>query len=402
VEGDGPLATAGSIVVLGADGSLSLVDAAGRSVLLASPGDGPFFLPAWSPDGSQITAVRFGQGARAIQVFDAASVAAGRPPEPTTIFQSSTVSAFYLSWAPGGERVSFLSDEAGTLSLRLAPADGRAPLDGSGPGATIGRGSPFYFDWIDDDRLLAHVGLGPQALLGEIGLDGAPVGQAVESPGDFRSAVVSPDRTLIAYVRTGGDEMPEVVVAARDGSREDTTPAFGMTALAFDPTGDRVAWIGPGEPGDSSFGIPIGPLRLIDAGTGDTRTLLDGSVASFWWSPDGRTIAALRVQPVDGPTSAASPLPSPRAPQQEIRLLFVDVTSGEIGAQAVVDPGSLFVDQVLAYFDQYTLSHRLWAPDSSSILFPVDTADGTTRVAVMYRNGDPPATIEGVVGFWSP
>jgi hypothetical protein len=29
-------------------------------------------------------------------------------------------------------------------------------------------------------------------------------------------------------------------------------------------------------------------------------------------------------------------------------------------------------------------------------------ADGETRVAVMFANGDPPAMIDGVIGFWSP
>ena len=35
-----------------------------------------------------------------------------------------------------------------------------------------------------------------------------------------------------------------------------------------------------------------------------------------------------------------------------------------------VVPGATFVNDVLAYFDQYALSHRLWAPDSSSFLLP--------------------------------
>jgi hypothetical protein len=28
--------------------------------------------------------------------------------------------------------------------------------------------------------------------------------------------------------------------------------------------------------------------------------------------------------------------------------------------------------------------------------------DGTTRIAVVYPNGDPPAAIDGAIGFWSP
>ncbi|HEY7737224.1 MAG TPA: hypothetical protein VH813_10555 [Candidatus Limnocylindrales bacterium] len=393
----GPLATAGSVVVLGSDGSLSLVDAAGDSVLVASAEEGTFFLPAWSPDGSKIAAVRFGSEERRILVFDALAPTA----DPVEIFRSSVVGPFYLSWTPDGRSVSFLADEAGSLSLRIAPADGSAPLDGTGPGATIRTGSPLYFDWIEPDRLLAHVGIGPDALLGEIGIDGAPSSPALASAGEFRSAVVSPDQRFVGYVRARGGTS-EIVVSARDRSTEHAIPVFGLAAVAFDPTSDTLASIGPAERASEPIGIPAGPLRLLDAESGRALTLLDGSVLSFWWSPDGKTIAALRLQPVGGAAASASPPPSPSAPRQEVRLLFVDVASGDVGAQVVVQPGRLFIEQLLSYFDQYALSHELWAPDSSSILIPIVNGDGTTSIAVTYRNGDPPATIEGAIAFWSP
>jgi TolB protein len=183
---------------------------------------------------------------------------------------------------------------------------------------------------------------------------------------------------------------------------------FGSTALVFDPTGDTVASIGPSQPSQTAYSVPLGPLRLIDARSGKVRTLLDGSVVSFWWSPDGATMAALRLQPIAGiipalsPISPASAAPSPVPQATEVRLLFVDVASGEIRSQHVVQPGELFIGQFLTYFDQYALSHRLWAPDSSSLLLPVVDRDGTTRIAIMPANGDPVRTIEGAIGFWSP
>jgi hypothetical protein len=128
----------------------------------------------------------------------------------------------------------------------------------------------------------------------------------------------------------------------------------------------------------------------------------------FWWSPDGTTIAALRVQPVAttaslmSSTAASSAVPSPAPGATEIRLLFVDAASGKIRSQSVVQPGQLFVDQFMTYFDQYALSHRLWAPDSSSFLLPVVDRGGATRVEVAFPNGDPPHMIKGVIGFWSP
>ena len=74
----------------------------------------------------------------------------------------------------------------------------------------------------------------------------------------------------------------------------------------------------------------------------------------------------------------------------ELSMLFVDVASGDSTAQPVVQPGQVFVDQLLPYFDQYALSHDLWAPDSSSILLPTVDAAGAPKVALMPRDGSQP------------
>ena len=399
-----PIAASGSIAVVGTDGSLWLVDAAGSPTALL-PADAILTgFPAWSPDGTHLAAVRIAPTGNEILVFDAAGAAAGRLAQPVTILHSTAIGPFYLAWTPDGREISFLADESSGLSLRIAPADGSAPLDGSGAGATIRSGNPFYFDWLEPARLIAHIGTGPSAFLGELGRDGASASPAVTSPGDFRAPIVNRDGTLVSYVRTETSGAETVVVAGRDGSGEHSMPVFGTAAVAFDPAGTIVASIGPTEPDMTAYTIPIGPLRVLDAKSGKVRTLLDGTLVGFWWSPDGKTIAGLRVQPVAGGAAApsASPGSSPAPPETEIGLLFVDVATGKIQSQAVVNPGQLFIDQVLTYFDQYSLSHHLWAPDSSSILLPVIDETGMTRIAVMPRAGGPPRMIDGALGFWSP
>jgi hypothetical protein len=180
-------------------------------------------------------------------------------------------------------------------------------------------------------------------------------------------------------------------------------PVLGSSAMLFDPTGDTMAAIGPTDPDQAAAGFPLGPVRLIDAATGEVRTLLDGLVVSFWWSPDGSTIAALRVQPVAEAGASLVPQPQPSAgAETEVRLLFVDVASGEVRADPVVRPAPRFVTQVLAYFDQYTLSHRVWAPDSSSLVLPEVTDRGITQLMVHFPDGRPPVALEGEIGFWSP
>jgi hypothetical protein len=72
-----------------------------------------------------------------------------------------------------------------------------------------------------------------------------------------------------------------------------------------------------------------------------------------------------------------------------------------VAAQSVVVPGTLFINQFLTYFDQYSVSHQLWAPDSSSILLPIEDA-GATSIEVLPRTGNKARTFEGAMAFWSP
>ena len=121
---------------------------------------------------------------------------------------------------------------------------------------------------------------------------------------------------------------------------------------------------------------PIGPLRLLDASTGDVRTILDGPVVAFYWAPDGDTIAALQVAtPGDDNVAEAAGIvlaraavtrapagrPAAVAPGLALRLVFVDVASGAIRAQRSVQVGDDFAGQQLPFFDQYALSHRVWS-----------------------------------------
>ena len=72
-------------------------------------------------------------------------------------------------------------------------------------------------------------------------------------------------------------------------------------------------------------------------------------------------------------------------------------------AERVVRPVSDFVNQILPYFDQYALSHRLWAPDSASIILPLVDSSGGTQIVVVPADGtDSRPIADGVSGFWNP
>jgi TolB protein len=159
--------------------------------------------------------------------------------------------------------------------------------------------------------------------------------------------------------------------------------------------------------------LPVGPLRLLSATTGAVRVVLAGPVVAFFWSPDGRTLAALQVgQPSDGTVAAATgsgtaslaraPLAA-QPPGVAIRLVFVDAASGVIRAKRGIRLADLFATQQLPYFDQYALSHRVWSADSRSLALPVVAADGTSGIEVIPADGsDTIRVADGVAATWSP
>jgi TolB protein len=395
------------LVVVDANGALSSMNAEGGEAV-RYPGPGlAFQFPAWSPDGTRIASIGTGGGETSLEVF-APPVGGSPAAAPTVVYKSREHPAFYLYWAPDGKALAFLTNEADGIALRHVPADA------SGPDTTVRTGAPMYWQWVDPTRLLVHSGgNAANGFAGEVGLDGTPAATTAVEAGSFRAPALSGDGSYLAYATSGQEGSPKVVVESRDGAVHRELRVFGVAAFEFGPNGDTLAFTAADNPG-GSLDFPVGPLRAIDPASGTVRTLLDGSVVSFFWAPDGRTIAALRV---NGPSdtnvaSAAAPgatlaRAGARAVQAaagvDLQIAFVDVASGAIRSQRVGRLSDLFVSQVLPYFDQYALSHRFWAPDSSSIVLPIDDDRGVSQIEIIPADGsDAKVVTSGLIASWSP
>ena len=279
---------------------------------------------------------------------------------------------------------------------------------------------------------LAHIGVGPGAFVGVVGLDGATIGPTLDGSGDFRPAVAGAGGRFIAWVR-GAAPAATLVVAAPDGSAEHTTRSSGPPRSRSTRAAEPSRRTRARAPSQAALGFPSGPLRLVDAASGTVRTLLDGTIVGFFWSPDGRTIAALRLQGAGGgtvadrtivtaavfaaagqlasspglspgPTASASIVPAPGPTGgSELHLLFVDVASGAVRSDRVIRLTSHFINEFLPYFDQYALSHRVWSPDSRSLLLPLVDAAGRDRLTGLPADASEAThPYDGDIGFWSP
>ena len=384
------------LAVVDHDGGLSTLDGDGGSVVRHDIPGVIFQFPAWSPDGSRVAAIgRDGRRSAVYVLAGDGSVDEG----PLVIYASDFNPAFYLSWSPDGELVSFLTTEPTGIALRVAPADA------SGPAEIVRRGSPFYWDWVDSARLLVHVGsTGPDAFLGEVDLEGRELEDPAAEPGGFfRAPVVSRPNTHRAWIRPGNGDGQAIVLEARDGSSSHEIPVEGVVAIGFHPTAATLAFIASDRPTHVPPPFPIGPLRIVDAGAGDVRTIVDRLVMAFFWAPDGRTIAALEFA---GPGATDVDQAAVRAvepPGVAVRLRFVDVATGVTRSERAIRVTDLFAFQVLPFFDQYALSHRVWSPDSASIVLPIATAGRPDRLVVLPADGgDPHHLADGSMAFWSP
>jgi TolB protein len=392
------------LAVVDPAGTLIWMDGFGGSPTRYERGGTVFQFPAWSPDGSRIAAIGTGPGGGGVYIVRARA-ATDPPAEPVVVYESAERPPFYLYWTPDGRQVSFLTTEADGLALRIAPADG------SGSAYVARAGAPMYWSFIDPDTMLVHSGTGAaDGFFGEVGLDGSPFVGTDRAAGVFRAPAASADGRNRAYFAAGNDSIGEVVRESRDGTGTTRIRIFGSGAVAFSPRGDALAFLAPDRPVSPAPPLPVGPLRILDPGAAEARTLLEGSVVGFFWSPTGREIAALRLAGPDENVTDASRegIELVRATREiaagvSLRLSFVTVADGSVRSEQDVRLSDLFVNQVLPFFDQYALSHRFWSPDGSSIALPLVGAGDVTELVVIPADGGEPRTVAvAEMGAWSP
>jgi TolB protein len=407
------------VVLVDPTGGLAIVDSAGGGRTTHAPSGTVFSFPAWSPDGTRVAAVATMDETAAVQVFDTARDA---PAEGTTLYTSGDSAPFYLYWTPDGRAITFLTVEGDGIALRSAPADGSAQA------SVLREGAPMYWAWENPDRMLVHSGSDEDGFLGTVRPDGTTISPIDGPMGIFRAPAASADGRYEAFLAAEAEGGPAVVTMTPDGASRHEVEVFGSAAFGFGPAGSRLAFVAA-DSADAVAAFPLGPLRTVDAATGDVRSLPATGVVAFFWSPDARSIATIGIagpadvpaarrerERTEVPTSAVGaarpasvrdrPTVEPADPALEgvrVGLGFIDVDAGTATPLQALELSPLFVNQVLPYFDQYALSHHVWSADGSSILLPVIADDGTERLDVFPADGSAPRVLApGSIGFWSP
>jgi TolB protein len=345
--------------------------------------------PTFSPDGSRVafSSVKHAGGSSTygIHAYDLGRRMA------ITIFQSSD-QPIYLSWLPGGQQLFFLVSDGNTLKLILAEAREARPV------RIILTGQPLYYDWNQAASELAfhyvpaEGGGGEQTgLMSVTGRDQRVVKTLATVSAPFDNPAWSPDKAHLAYVVDRKNGQVALVVANSDGSspREMVGLEPRTTSFSWSPDSKQIAF----STRRSERAMSYDGVNLLNAASGNMSTLVSDPVIAYYFSPDGRRLAYI------GATETSNTW----------NVIDLGAKAGRKLCNFVATRAETVSYRV---FDQYTLSHRVWSPDSRALVFAgvmlkegMALPSGVTPPSSVWMlpvdRAPPQALADGDVAFWS-
>lgn len=290
--------------------------------------------------------------------------------------------AFYLAWSAGDSWIAGLRPVPGNIEFFVAESSSVAVR-------AVGSGQPFYFDWRDDETLVAAINT---TTLAEIRAPGdtepsllpidSPLG-IFQTPGVVEGDAEPRDRLVVAMIQDGAND---VVVLGPDQEHESIGRANGPITIAVNPVDQRVAvQVLDTEPQSQVIGFQVdtpptlasGQVSIIDLETREVITRSERQVVAMQWSPDGSSLALLQS------TGTA--------------LQWLVTRPDDVVALTPFVPSQAIATSYLPFADQYNHSSTWWSPDSRAIVMSgvVDGESGVwvdlvddERTAVRVSNGD--------------
>jgi TolB protein len=327
--------------------------------------------PTWAPDASRLAFVRIVVGPTDNLVASQLWTVAYDGTDPRKVWEAPDQEPIYLAWSPDGSLIALLVQTEEDLELDLVDSSGNQPA------RRLAQGNPFYFAWSPDSTsLLLHIGSTdsgaskPELAIARIGTPDDVRSLGIV-PGDFRAPGWTSDGRKVAFVESGPDGIQTIsLVSPEGGDITRLATADSQVAFTLSPDGQRMAWGSRSQRDRLTYdGMEV---VTID---GKTRVKVTADpVVAFFWSPDGKQLAFVTIDRSGGTFTWQVA----NADGSNLRRLSsFTPTEEEI--------------RILAFFDQYAISHGAWAPDGSALVYAVG-ATGDPRMLGMPG----PGTVQAV------
>lgn len=200
---------------------------------------------------------------------------------------------------------------------------------------------------------------------------------------------ISPDGSMIAYVRRSNDIMKDRTrsniwtVSTSDGDhRPILSSKSSYSSPRWSPSGDRLAYVTGAEGGKPQLYV-----RWMDTGQTALLTNLTQAPQSISWSPDGRQIAFSMFVKGKGPSLAKAPSKPKGADWAEPVKVIEDVVYRFDGAgyaepgytQVFVTPADGGTPRRLTEGDFNHYGPLSWSPDGATLYFSANRNDNWER-----------------------
>ena len=370
------------LLVLGADGNLFTVnpDGTARLPLTTDASRTRSYAQAtWSPSGEKIGWTMVEQkGATLTSTLLTSRIDGSERTATETRF-----APFYLYWSPDDSQLAYLSnwlnDEGQTIALQTVD------LAASSAPTLIETGQPLYFSWSpDSQQMITHVANERTALVtvasGEVAVLSA-------TAANFAAPQWSTTGDRLLFV-TDIDDVPQLVLTDTAGDNAQLVTNLNRedaVSFSLNPQGSHLAYVETSEQiGFSAFG----PLFVYKVGKAQFSQLSDGPVLAFAWSPNGAALFFLTAE----------------AEGNRVWLRVNIWDGAAVHTYERFAPSPIFLREYLPFADQYMQSMRLWAPDSSAVVYAGIGEDGRRGIWMQPVNGEAQAQLvtEGLFATWSP
>ena len=308
--------------------------------------------PTWAPDGSRVAFVRVLVGPGDTLIVAQLWTVAHDGTDLRKVWEATDQEPIYLAWSPNSALIAMLVQGSDDLELVLVDTTGGQPP------RTVAKGNPFYYTWSSDSRaLLLHVGRhrGRRPRSRSLACCGSarPTSSArsASSLATFGRPAGPLTAAKVAFVADGPDGVPAIsLVSPEGGDIARVATAHGQIAFALTADGARLAWSSRSEVDRLAYD----GLEVVSTDGRHRARVTDDRVMAFFWSPDFRRLAFVTID-------------------QGGSTFGWNVADAEGNNARRVSTFTPTPDQIrlLAFFDQYAISHGLWSPDGSALAYAV-------------------------------